>query len=224
IGWAIGRGEEYDDHKEQDRVESEALYDLLENEIIPTFYKQSLNGLPREWIAMMKASMQKVCPYFNTNRMVRDYLHEYYMPAAERWSRLVQDDMRAAKQLAEWKQRVSANWQDVKILDITGPKESERKVGELLFISASLETGNLKPEDLCVEVYYGQLDTNCMIEKGTSMRMEIKNQDERGAYVFQANIPCKSTGKHGFSIRVLPHHPELPNPHEMGLIKWFKGD
>ena len=224
IGWAIGRGEVYDDHDEQDQVESEALYDLLENEIIPAFYKQSLNGLPREWIAMMKASMQKVCPYFNTNRMVRDYLQNYYIPAAERWSRLVQDDMRAAKQLAEWKQRLSANWQDVKILDITAPNESERKVGEQLSISASLETGKLKPEDLCVEVYYGQLDTNGMIEKGNSMRMEIKNQDETGAYVFQANIPCESTGKHGFSIRVLPHHPELPNPHEMGLIKWFKGD
>ena len=83
-GWAIGTGEEYDDRKHQDNVESQSLYDILESELVPLFYERGTDGLPRRWIAKMKASMRELCPAFNTNRMVREYAERFYVPALER--------------------------------------------------------------------------------------------------------------------------------------------
>ena len=88
IGWAIGHGEEYEDPEYQDEIESQAIYDLLEREVIPLFYDRSDDGLPRAWIKRMKATMQAVCPRFNTGRVVREYCEHFYIPAAEQYQRL----------------------------------------------------------------------------------------------------------------------------------------
>jgi len=85
IGWAIGRGEEYEDYEYQDEVESQSIYDLLEKEIIPLFYDRDDDGLPREWIRRMKATMRTICPEFSSARMVREYCQQFYTPAAEQY-------------------------------------------------------------------------------------------------------------------------------------------
>src|SRR5213079_2144731 len=79
-GWAIGAGEEYTDLHYQDEVESRAIYDLLEQEIVPLFYTRSSDGLPRGWLKMMKRSISTICPVFNTNRMVQEYVEKCYWP------------------------------------------------------------------------------------------------------------------------------------------------
>ena len=89
-GWAIGQGEEYGDEKYQDEVESNALYNLLEKELIPLFYNRGADGLPRAWISKMKTSMREICPVFNTNRMVKEYAEKYYLPAHNRYSSLTE--------------------------------------------------------------------------------------------------------------------------------------
>src|SRR5437867_5501808 len=81
-GWAIGRGEDYTDENYQDMVESQAIYHLLENEILPLFYHREASKLPRGWIALMKSALRILCPFFNTSRMVRQYAEEYYKPSA----------------------------------------------------------------------------------------------------------------------------------------------
>lgn len=88
IGWAIGRGEEYDDSEYQDEIESQAIYHLLEKEIIPLFYERGDDGLPQEWVRRMKAAMRAICPRFNADRMVREYCEHFYIPAAERYEHL----------------------------------------------------------------------------------------------------------------------------------------
>ncbi len=87
-GWAIGAGEEYTDLPYQDDVESRAIYDLLEQEIVPLFYTRSSDGLPRGWVNVIKRSMSTVCPFFNTNRMVQEYVEKSYYPSAQRFDRL----------------------------------------------------------------------------------------------------------------------------------------
>ncbi len=81
VGWAIGRGETYSDYNVQDQIESQALYDILEKQIVPLFYKRTVDNIPREWIARMKNCMRKLAPVFNTNRMVREYTEKFYIPA-----------------------------------------------------------------------------------------------------------------------------------------------
>ncbi|NTU59869.1 MAG: glycosyltransferase family 1 protein, partial [Deltaproteobacteria bacterium] len=99
-GWAIGRGEEYADPIQQDEMESHALYDLLEEEVVPLYYGRGEDGLPRGWIAKTKLSIEALTPVYNTNRMVRDYAEEYYLPALHHWSRLSQTEFQAARALA----------------------------------------------------------------------------------------------------------------------------
>ena len=96
LGWAIGHGEEYadSDSEQQDYIESEAIYNVLENDILPTFYERSRDSLPREWIGMMKESYVKLAPFFNTSRMVQEYTEDYYLPVFERSHQLVAPDLK----------------------------------------------------------------------------------------------------------------------------------
>src|SRR5262249_15044861 len=97
-GWGIGAGEEYTELNYQDDVESRAIYDLLEQEIVPLFYTRSSDGLPRGWLKMMKQSMATICPVFNTNRMVQEYIDRCYWPSAQRFGDLVADTLRRANE------------------------------------------------------------------------------------------------------------------------------
>src|SRR5712692_10016035 len=114
-GWAIGAGEEYTDLTYQDDIESRAIYDLLEQEIVPAFYNRSTDGLPRAWLKAMKRSMSTVCPVFNTNRMVQEYTEKCYVLSANRFNRLTGDDLRRAAELSQWRRRLVRDWPQVKV-------------------------------------------------------------------------------------------------------------
>src|SRR5208283_20410 len=114
IGWAIGQGESYDNPDYQDQVESEALYDLLEQDIVPSFYERGADGLPRRWIAYMKSSIATLYP-FNTQRMVREYTSDLYVTAHARSQQLLDSGSMRAKALAAWNARMRAHWSEVRI-------------------------------------------------------------------------------------------------------------
>ena len=220
IGWAIGKEEEYDDLNYQNEVESSALYDLLEEDIIPLFYKRGKSGVPRGWTAMMKASMRALCPQYNTNRIVREYLELFYLPAADRWERLSHDSMRLAKVLAHWKSEVQKQWGKVKIERIEADIPDNLKVGDEFQIRALVNLDSLGDDDVSVELYQGVLDPAGSITNGEIIPMTCEKPAENGLYWFYGTIRCQMSGRHGIAIRVLPNHEELNTPHEMGLITW----
>jgi starch phosphorylase len=94
-------------------MEAEALYELLERDIIPTFYDRGVDGLPRRWIAAMKASMSSLSPVYNTHRMVREYTQRFYLPMVEQTGHLTAEQMTRARTLAAWRKRVEAAWRRV---------------------------------------------------------------------------------------------------------------
>jgi starch phosphorylase len=224
LGWAIGRGEEYGNFEDQDRVESEAVYYLLEKEIIPLFYTRGSDSLPRDWVKMMKSSIQHLGPNFNTSRMVQEYFKNFYLPAAERWSRLTADDMAKAKSMAKWTNKVRNNWDRLEIQKVESEDASEIKVGQQFKVSALINIDGLKPEDLRVEVYYGRLNPDEIIEHGQVLSMNLVRQDASKTFLYEVMVPCEATGQHGFAVRLIPNHPELLNPHEIGLITWEEGE
>ena len=129
-GWAIGKGEDYQDHEYQDRVEAGALYDLLENEVVPLFYARGADSLPRGWIALMRAPWATLCPVFNTNRMVHQYVVEGYLPrrgAARAVSRRTGSAAREA--LAAWKEKVRRAWRGVRVARVEVDLPAETRVG-----------------------------------------------------------------------------------------------
>jgi starch phosphorylase len=223
-GWAIGRGEEYgeDQFEYQDTVEANAIYDLLEKEIVPLFYERGRDGLPRGWIAKMKAAMREHAGVFNTNRMVREYTELCYLPSAERSQRLMAEDLGKARVLAAWKSDLSRQWREIRVEQISsdGLQARELKVGDQVQVQAQVYLGSLNPTDVTVELYHGPLDADGLIVQGTAMPMLIAQSKGKGKYVFAGAIPCHRSGRHGFALRILPSHEDLETPLDMGLVVW----
>lgn len=221
VGWAIGGEELYDDLAYQDAVESRALYDILEQEVIPIFYDRSTDSLPRKWIGMMKRSMKSLGPIFNSRRMVREYTQKYYITSAIRWQTLQEENWARAKILAEWKARTRARWNDIRLDSIVTETRGNIKVGEEIEVRTSFHLGALKPEDLGIEIYYGNLDERAQISEGQTVPMLPVRAESNGVYSFVGKIPCNISGRCGYIIRVLPQHPDLASSYELGLISWF---
>jgi starch phosphorylase len=227
IGWAIGSGEVYEDRNYQDHVESNALYNLLEREVIPLFYARGPDGLPREWIDKMKASMKAVCPPFNTHRMLQEYTEKYYIPACSRFERLSGDGVQLVKAYADWKGRLYHHWPRIRIERVHSDIPAETQVGVVNTIWANVYLGELTPYDVTVELYYGSVDASGEILDPRVAEMEsdpdIEGQQSRpadGLYTFAKRLTCRSSGMHGFTVRVVPRHPEQVSPFETGLILW----
>lgn len=223
-GWAIGNGEEYteDQYEYQDMVEANALYDLLEKEVVPMFYERSRDGLPRQWIAKMKTAIREHAAVYNSHRMVLDYWQQSYLPSAERSEQLTADHLVRAKALSAWKTRVKKQWPQIQIQRIwtSEPETQELRVGDQLEVHADVQLGELNPTDVSVELYHGPLDSDGMIYDGQASPMLIAQSRGKGIFGFVGAIMCRTSGRHGFALRVLPHHDDLGNPFEMGLILW----
>jgi starch phosphorylase len=221
VGWAIGSGETYDDLDYQNSVESQALYDLLEKEVVPLFYDRGADHLPRGWIARMKAAMGKLAPMFNTNRMVRQYAEKFYAPAARRWDGLVGEGLANARQLSDWKARVRERFDGVRVESVTDDMNSAGvKVGKEIRIEALVNLAGLEPGDMKVELYHGPLNEDGQLTDGQVMPMkEIGRTEDRRAR-YEVHMPCAQSGRCGYTVRILPNHALLADPREMALIRW----
>jgi starch phosphorylase len=219
-GWSIGRGEHYDNLAEQDRVESEALYELLEKDVVPTFYERGSDDLPREWIRRMKAAIGTIGPVFNTYRMVQEYTDRCYIPSSVRREALKANNHARAIALADWKQKVKSSWSKVAVRSIKAIASDTLPVGASLPVTAEVFLGDLQPKDVTVEAYVGTLDTQDAIEDGKAVEMVLEGPGEGGVYTFSGEVRCEHTGQHGFTVRVIPSHSDLGQKHETGHITW----
>jgi starch phosphorylase len=224
IGWAIGAGESYVDPEEQDTIESGALYELLEREVVPLFYRRAADGQPREWIAMMTTAMRELCPVFNSNRMVQQYVREAYRVADERRSRLAADEYARGRALAAWRRRVAEHWPGVRIENVETRFDDTVEMGDEIELRARIQMGNLLPEDLSVEAYLGSVDERQQIVDAVTVPMHPPAQPAASGtnVVFQATVRCQTSGRRGLTIRVLPYHPDLPNPVCERKIQWAR--
>ncbi len=233
VGWVIGDGENYEDNAYQDMVESQAMYNILENEVIPLFYTRSSDNLPRAWIRRVKNCIKLISPQFNTHRMVGDYAQKFYIPAAAKWRYLAAEAQTKAKALATWKGNMKKAWSEFAIKDVliqvsngdgkAGPltKETQLKVGSKMNIRALIKLGNINPEDVSVELYHGHVDAWGNINDGQAESMTLDQAASAdGEHWFTALMPCKTSGRLGVTVRILPKHKDLVNPHELGLILW----
>jgi starch phosphorylase len=220
VGWAIGRGEEYADDA-GDSIEAELLYDLLEREVVPLFFRREKNDrLPREWIKRMKHAIARLVPTFNTARMVREYAERFYVPSTALSHHMMADKLAAATTLAAWKQRVRAAWPEVKIQEVSLRSPEELTVGEKAIVSATVHLGRLSPEDVAVELYYGPTAGGQELLEGEIVRMTPDGQASNGVCRFTGEIVTKDSGAHAFAARLMPWNASMTHPYETSLIRW----
>jgi starch phosphorylase len=220
VGWAIGCGEEYDDG-EGDRIEAELLYDVLEREVVPLFFDRDRpSDMPRAWVKRMKASIARLVPAFNTARMVKEYTERFYAPAIEATRRLTAEGLSLATELASWKRRVRAAWPLVAIHDVATRSPEEVPVGEPLRVDTTVHLGELTPEDVVVELYYGPTHGGHELSRGATVRTTVAAELGAGTYLFTGEIPTRESGAHAFAARAMPWNPAMSHPYETSLVRW----
>lgn len=219
-GWAIDEGRIYEDPEFRDQVEGEAIYELLEKEIVPLFYDRGSDGLPRGWIDRMKSSMRTICPMFNTNRMLEEYATRLYVPAAQRWRHLSENGFQGAKGLAQWKAGLGKRWGTLRVDQVEANDHAELPVGAKVNVRAKVYLDSVKPDDVAVELYHGRVDPHGQLVEGNAETMTCSQNLEQGVYMFTGEIPCQRSGQQGYAVRIVPRHPDLTHRYDTGLILW----
>ncbi|MBU2505285.1 MAG: alpha-glucan family phosphorylase [Bacteroidetes bacterium] len=222
VGWKIGSAEEYKDLDYQDEVESNMIYEMLENELVPTFYNRGEDKLPRKWIAMMKNSMRQLGSVYNTHRMVEEYTRKFYLNAYEKRKTLLAKDWQKGREFTSWKNHLFANWNKIKFLKINQEsKNGDIKVGTKYIVSTEVDLGVLTPMDVEIQIYYGTVDDKHKAYSNTFINMKCTTKKSTtGKYQYKGEIDCVNTGQFGFTLRILPNHPMLINKFDLGLIRW----
>lgn len=219
FGWSLGHGEIYKNHAAQDDIESRDLYNLLEEEVVPLFYRRGNDGIPRGWVEKMRAGLRHLLPVFNAHRMVQDYVNRFYIPCSRRFNTLCRDDFSGTRDLAAWRTRLMTAWHEVSIEEVASGNGLERPVGREVDVTARVRLGSLSSEDVIVEAYYGPLDRDGDFAERETVPMEVMDSVD-GVYTYRGRIPCRETGRFGYTVRVMPSHERLENRFAMGLVKW----
>ena len=220
-GWAIGRGEEYTDLDYQDDVESRALYDLLEKQIVPLFYDRTSEGLPREWVRRMKRAMSTAAGSFSTHRMVRDYFEKAYIPAGERWQAINAENFKVARELWDWKMSLYSRWAQVRVENVQTDRTEGLAVGDKLRLKATIHLGPVSPDSVDVQAYAGPLSDLGAVTMGKAMPLScMGNGTSPNVYTFEGLLPCDQSGRFGYEVRVIPKNKNLLSPFVPSLITW----
>ena len=221
-GWAIGRDIDGGSTEFQNEVDASSLYKLLENQIVPLYYAKPDGKLPLAWLQLMRESIRSVTPVFNTQRMVKQYTEQLYIPAAQAYENFSRDGCGAAVQLSQWKTQMRKDWPQVHLSDVQVANKDRPtiQVGESLQISARVHLGAVDPRHVRVEAYHGELDNGDLHNPAATVLTQSSQADGDGTYIYQGSVPATESGTYGFSVRVVPTHPCLMQAHELRLITW----
>lgn len=223
-GWVIGDETEFDNEYSQDNIDSESIYDTLENVIVPLFYKVNEKGIPTEWVRIMKNSIKSLAWNYSTDRMVKEYTERMYLPAINGTLNVSADNYSLAKQLSVFEQQLKNNWYQVQIFaekTENNLKDYKSDSGQEIQLTAYVKLGDIDPSNVMVEVYYGYL-CNGTIINAQSLEMNLTGRADDGAYKYTANLKIEDGGEYAYTFRATPNNPNLINRFDMGLIRWVE--
>ncbi len=219
-GWAIGEERSYQDQNTADEADSRFLYELLEEDIVPLYYKLDANGLPHSWIEVMKESIKTVAPVFNTRRMVKDYATLLYIPAIKHGDKLSADSFSEAKELAVWKRSINEAWNDLWV-EAQAPRDQKMPIGAKVTIDAWVHLGRIRPEDVTVELLSARDDDGKLTDQvAVEMKPLANSLTSDGKLHYSGDYDTTTGGSHVFGVRVIPNHPYLLTKLELGLVRW----
>jgi starch phosphorylase len=211
VGWALGDGKEHGDDPAWDAAEAEALYALLEQEVIPSFYDRDRGGIPSSWIARMRESMARLTPRFSANRTVREYTEKYYLPAATDYRQRAENKGAMGAELVSWWRAVEQNWPKLRFGEVKVESDEEKHTFE-------------------VQVYFGGLDPDTvrvgLFAEGTDGIPPVRQEMTRGqrlaggnGYLYSAQVEATRPAS-DYTSRVIPSRPGVSVPLEACEILW----
>jgi starch phosphorylase len=220
-GWAIPSADAAPDGAERDRIESDALYDLIENEIAPRFYHRDDQDVPREWMRQVRHTLATLSPQLSADRMVRQYVELLYLPAGRTAGELQADDGAAARAFAAWRRWVLDAWAGVRVESVgLGGSRVAVPAGTELRVEARVRLGGLDVDDVEVQLMSGTARENGDLDVAQTIRMKAGGLDSSGAAIFSAPLRPTGAGELGYTVRVLPDSDLLASPTELGLVTY----
>ena len=218
-GWAIPTADGVEDPDRRDDLEAAALYDLVEQQVAPRFYDRDADGVPGRWLEMVRHTLATLGPKVQATRMVGEYVTRLYAPAAAAGRALAADGLAPARELARWKHDVREGWSRVRVdhVDSSGIGEVPQ-VGDRLTVRAYVSLGDLRPEDVQVQVVHGRVSEADVIEEFTAEPLALAETYEAGRYAFAGEVVLDASGPFGYTVRVVPTHDGLPSVAELGLV------
>ena len=221
-GWTIGTNAEYASYEEQDRADSESMYQTLENKIIPTYYDKNEDGISCKWIKMMKNSIATTGGRYSTARMLIDYTSKFYIPLCNLYNKYY-TDLSTVAEFNAWKNNLYLNWDNITIKQEKGNLDNITiDAGNKIQVKCKVYLPNISKDSIEAQVYYGQILDNGIVDNISIIPMElIGSNEETKEYEYQATIELNSGGNYGYTFRVMPKTPMMLEPANLDLIKWI---
>ena len=220
-GWALPMERSYENQQYQDEMDAETIYNIIEDEIAPIFYDKNKDGISSRWCALIKNTIAKVAVNFTTTRMLTDYENQYYYPMTERVTKLKDNKFATAIELSNWKRKVTQEWDNIKVADFKVPNRNEQliSIGKTYKGEITLELGDLRPEDVGVELVVAQQKDDKFKVLSTTEFTVAAQEGNKATY--QLEIASEYPGALHLAIRIFPKNNLLPHRQDFALVKWL---
>ncbi len=210
VGWAIGDGLEHGDDPARDTLEAEAMYSLLEREVVPEFYQRDADGMPSKWVGRIRESLCQLTPEFSVGRTLRDYTKHHYLPAAAGYAQRAAKENALGAELLAFQQNIAGQWHSVRFGTVSVETHDNLHV-----FRVQVFPGDLPLDDLRVELYAEPLREG----ESAVQAMTGKGADAKGIVTYSAQVAA-SRAASDYTPRVVPYHPGVSVPLEASQILW----
>ncbi len=218
-GWAIKPGREDMDSALRDKEESRALYEILQDQVIPLYYNYGKLGYSTAWVKMAKHSMMSVLPRYNATRMVGEYV-KFYRSASDKSTQYSIKDFAEAKNIAAWKTKIRNAWHGITLRRLDSPRE-QIQFNEALHFKVAAKLNHLEPGDVIIELLICRQFKTTRLCNFKHLKFEFTGTQEADEHLFELQLTPELCGKQEYFIRIYPYHPSLTHPLEMGLMVWL---
>ena len=201
---------------------AEMIYNTIEEQIAPKYYDRGVDGIPHEWVASVKRCVADIASNFTTNRMLTDYEERFYNKLAARKRELSANAYRVAREIAAWKRKVSAAWDNVRVVDVQRIKIDKEAVyvGEKYRFAVTVDIANLRPEDIGVEMVLARQTVGGQSVNVTRTIQLEKTQVDGSLVTYALDYTPDAAGTFDVALRVYPSNPHLPHRMDFALVKW----
>ena len=221
-GWALPEKETYSDPALQNELDAETIYNLLENDIVPTFYDKNAEGVSERWVSHIKNTIADIAPDFVMKRQLDDYQSRFYSKIWERSQKLKKGNFKPVHELVKWKNRLAAAWEAIELIRLDAPDTFNRSLplGEPFHAEASLHLHQLSQQDLGLEVVFFKRHSETALE--LISRHEMLPDKQEGAVAhWHCDIQPQTAGVFEYGFRLFPKHPLLAHRQDFGLVRWL---
>ncbi|MBN2165689.1 MAG: alpha-glucan family phosphorylase [Marinilabiliaceae bacterium] len=221
-GWSLTEKRTYENQQFQDELDAATIYSMFENEIIPLYYNQDENGVPKQWVQYIKNSIAHIAPEFTTKRMLDDYLDRFYNKLYDRFKLLKANEYQKAIEIAAYKRKVLAGWNDIEVMDIEMPDiwKVELGIGDIYEVNVILDLKKLTGIDVGIEMVFTDLSEGQSTKILSIKEFEVTKKEGSKVYYSLKNV-LKLPGVFNFGIRMFPKNSDLPYKQDFGLVRWI---